>query len=137
MSRTLSEPEKKIVAARQGWRCSACECVLPSAYQIDHTIALGDGGVDAISNATAMCANCHAQKTQREAASRAIAKRSADVDAAYDDRIDWDLPNNMVRCDACRKIRKSNTPHMVCFTLEDPDGCREKILLNQFTFRRR
>jgi hypothetical protein len=139
MPRTLSEPEKKQVAARQLWRCSSCELILSAAYQVDHTIALVDGGADTIFNATAMCANCHALKTQREAAHRAAAARTALLQLptpteAYGDRIDWYLSNTVVRCDACRNTRPAGTPHYLCPGLEDPKGEREAILLRRFAY---
>jgi hypothetical protein len=138
--RTLSEPEKKTVAARQEWRCSSCGMLLSAAYQIDHTVPLVDGGADAITNATAMCANCHALKTQREAASRAIAARAALVPnrgAAYENRVDWYMANNMVRCDKCRFTRRAEAPHLICTGIEDPNGERESILLRRFAVVRR
>jgi hypothetical protein len=140
MSRTLSEPEKKSVAARQGWHCSACACVLPSAYQVDHTTPLCDGGRDHVDNATAMCPNCHAQKTQREAAGRARAARAAttaDASAAYADRVDWDRPGNKVQCSVCWRERPVGAPHPVCVGLEDPRGLREGILLARFAYQPR
>jgi hypothetical protein len=142
--RNLSEPEKKRVAARQQWRCSACEELLSSAYQVDHTIPLCDGGRDHICNATAMCANCHALKTQSEAAARACAARAAQAAvnhgaraAAYDDRVDWYITQELVRCDACRRTRPAGTPHTMCVALEDPNGSRAAVLLARFAYTRR
>jgi hypothetical protein len=69
--RRLRESHKRIVAARQGWRCSACDVILSSAFQVDHTIPLWRGGADEISNTNALCASCHAIKTQLEGIERA------------------------------------------------------------------
>jgi hypothetical protein len=140
-TRTLSEPEKKCVAARQQWRCSKCGEMLSAAYQVDHTIPLCDGGLDDTCNATAMCANCHALKTQREAAARAKASRSAQNEAdrgaltlAYADRVDWYLTQALVRCDVCRSTRQAGTPHAMCVALEDPVGARTAVLLQRFAY---
>ena len=64
--RHFTESVKKQIASRQRWRCSACDSLLDSTYQVDHTLALCDGGEDSSNNATAMCPNCHARKTQCE-----------------------------------------------------------------------
>lgn len=140
MARTLSEPEKKTVAARQGWQCSVCQALLSAAYQVDHTVALCDGGADSTSNATAMCANCHALKTQHEAAGRAADKRRAAAAAAadrtktYADRTDWYRTPTLVQCDLCRRTRPAHTPHTVCVGIEDPTGIREAVLLQRFAY---
>lgn len=67
MKRSFTEATKKQVAASQRWACSGCGGVLESTYQVDHTLPLWAGGVDSPRNATAMCAGCHARKTQNEA----------------------------------------------------------------------
>lgn len=64
--RTFTEAVKRQIAARQQWRCSACEMVLPSSFQVDHTKPLWMGGADTPSNSTAMCPTCHSLKTQNE-----------------------------------------------------------------------
>ena len=75
MKRRLTEGQKKIVAARCDWKCTACHATLSAAYHIDHTIPLWAGGVDSVENATSLCGSCHARKTQREAIERAERKR--------------------------------------------------------------
>lgn len=67
MKRSFTEATKKKVAASQKWICSGCSDILDSTYQVDHTIPLWAGGADSPDNATAMCAGCHARKTQNEA----------------------------------------------------------------------
>ena len=47
--------------------------MLSEAFQIDHTVPLWKGGADEESNCSALCANCHAVKTQIEATERAAA----------------------------------------------------------------
>ncbi len=68
--RAFTEVVKKRIAASQRWLCSACRATLESTYQVDHTVPLWAGGEDHPSNATAMCAACHARKTQVEAIAR-------------------------------------------------------------------
>ena len=58
------------IAARQSWRCSSCDKILESTFQVDHTTPLCAGGEDSPSNATAMCVLCHSLKTQNEAIKR-------------------------------------------------------------------
>lgn len=66
MPRRLSGHEKRIVAARGAWKCTGCGELLKATYEVDHTIPLWKGGADHIDNCTALCKECHAQKTQRE-----------------------------------------------------------------------
>lgn len=54
------------MAARQGWRCACCNDLLDEAYELDHVIALADGGTNHIENAQALKASCHGSKTHRE-----------------------------------------------------------------------
>jgi len=111
----ITGPVRLVVAARQGWRCSDCSQLLSSAFEVDHTVALVDGGEDAVSNATAMCANCHARKTQREH----IARHNASSTRAdeYEDREDT-YQNNTITCQRCRRNRPLGTPHPVCWAIE-------------------
>jgi hypothetical protein len=69
-TRSVSEARKKAVAASQGWKCSACNNVLSATYEVDHIIELQDGGSNEVDNLTAMCRNCHGDKTLRERLSR-------------------------------------------------------------------
>lgn len=133
-SRTLTESEKKIVAARQEWRCSSCACILPAAYQVDHTVPLCDGGADAISNCTAMCPNCHAAKTQEEAIQRA--KTSKSNSELYAGRVDIFVSKNVVKCSLCFMCRDVNVDHMVCSAIEMP-GVKNYVMkhrLSQYAF---
>jgi hypothetical protein len=111
--------------------------LLSSAYQIDHTVPLCDGGDDNVDNATAMCPNCHALKTQREA----VARRQpvvVDLKEAYANRWDVFLGGNNVRCESCRQIRSVSTPHTVCYEIEDPGGsARLQHVFKRFAFSRR
>lgn len=69
-ARSVSEARKKAVAASQGWRCSACNDMLSATYEVDHIVELQDGGSNEISNLTAMCRNCHGEKTLQQRLSR-------------------------------------------------------------------
>lgn len=61
--RVVSESKKKFVAARQNWRCSACDDQLPASFEVDHIKRLEYGGDNHIDNLRAMCRNCHGHKT--------------------------------------------------------------------------
>ena len=104
MRRKLTEPEKKRVAAAQLWRCAACDDVLPAAYQIDHKVPLADGGRDHVDNAQALCPNCHADKTQREAI-----ERHAAAAAVYSEREDVRRGEQWV-CTTCFRRRPVTSP---------------------------
>ena len=69
--RNWTADQKRIVAAQNDWRCAICNNLLNAAFEIDHITALENGGTDDIaSNAQALCANCHALKTQKERVER-------------------------------------------------------------------
>ena len=125
--RLMGESIKKQIAARQQWKCSECAGVLPSTYQVDHTVPLCDGGADSADNATAMCPNCHALKTQNEAIRRA--DKSKPKQQLYDEREDFFLANGMVRCGSCGYCRVKRAGHTVCPAIEDP-GYRSRVLKN-------
>jgi len=63
IKRSVSETKKKFVASRNGWKCSSCNKTLTHNYEIDHILALKDGGDNSVDNLTAMCPNCHKSKT--------------------------------------------------------------------------
>jgi hypothetical protein len=122
-----------VIAASQGWRCSECRELLSSAFQVDHTVALADGGADDVTNATALCANCHALKTQREHIAR-TRKREVTVAEAYADREDRHTVG-VATCQRCRQTRPSGTPHPVCWAIEPPAAAaRVKAALARFAW---
>lgn len=131
--RRITEPEKKLVAARQQWRCSDCNDVLPAAYQVDHTVPLCDGGLDAISNCTAMCPNCHARKTQLEHIARF---RGPTVERTYEDRED-SFNGNRVRCSLCLRTRNAHAAHNFCTAIERPHCIALTKALSRYQFRAR
>lgn len=136
MMRLLSEPEKKVVAARQGWKCSACFQMLPAAYQIDHTVPLCDGGSDNIDNCTAMCANCHASKTQLEGIARRHSSQS--VAEQYAAREDIFINNGKnVKCSLCKRVRHPDHPHAFCTGIETNSTHAVTFALARFAFKAR
>lgn len=68
--------DKKIVAARQQWRCNVCGELLDEAFEVDHVVPLHLGGADELSNAQAICAADHARKTVAEEAERLRRRRA-------------------------------------------------------------
>lgn len=126
MKRTFTEAIKKQIAAAQRWTCSGCDAVLESTYQVDHTVPLWAGGEDTRANATAMCAGCHARKTQNEAIARS--KRDAEERArtrrAFERRVRSEEEtkratkmrgNGAIECTACS----------ACYYPVFPHACRE------------
>ena len=73
--RRITGHEKRVVAARQAWRCDDCDAVLTATYEVDHVVPLWRGGADDHeTNCHALCRECHARKTQR--GDRAPAERA-------------------------------------------------------------
>ena len=71
MSRSWTADQKRQVAAAQKWTCGHCANLLNAAFEIDHIVPLENGGEDDIlTNAQALCSNCHSLKTQRERVDR-------------------------------------------------------------------
>ena len=64
--RLLSEKQKKVVAYRQKYKCAACDCLLPPAYQVDHIKPLALGGTNGLTNLQALCTQCHTSKTRQQ-----------------------------------------------------------------------
>ena len=116
MQRRVSEPEKKVVAARQSWQCSGCSKLLEATYQVDHTVALCNGGRDHVNNMSAMCVRCHAHKTQREHIERVQSKIVVpDADYYSPDREDVVIGDGRVQmcvvCGAIRSVRSAWEAH--------------------------
>lgn len=124
MKRSFTAPQLRLVAARQDWKCSACSCVLPAAFEVDHTIALADNGADELSNATAMCPNCHAEKTLVERVARAEAATARARENDYDERTDIVVSpgaegkRGTVRCALCFQTRRELRAHTFCRAIE-------------------
>jgi len=64
--RKVSDQLKKIVASQQHWNCKKCKNILDATYEVDHIIALEDGGNNHIQNLQALCRNCHGKKTMED-----------------------------------------------------------------------
>jgi 5-methylcytosine-specific restriction endonuclease McrA len=64
--RKVSDQLKKIVASQQRWNCKKCKNILDATYEVDHIIALEDGGNNDIQNLQALCRNCHGRKTMED-----------------------------------------------------------------------
>ena len=64
--RKVSDQLKKIVASQQKWNCKKCKNILDATYEVDHIIALEDGGNNDIQNLQALCRNCHGKKTMED-----------------------------------------------------------------------
>jgi 5-methylcytosine-specific restriction enzyme A len=64
--RKVSDQLKKIVASQQKWNCKKCKNILDATYEVDHIIALEDGGNNDIHNLQALCRNCHGKKTMED-----------------------------------------------------------------------
>ena len=61
--RSVSETKKKFVAASQNWLCGSCKRQLPAWFEVDHVIALHNGGTNEVGNLVALCRDCHGKKT--------------------------------------------------------------------------
>lgn len=115
---TLSAAVMRQVAAAQRWECRACATLLPAAFQIDHVNPLWAGGADSLDNLQALCANCHADKTQREAITRRVnATKTAKLEA-YETRNDVVVSPTEFRCEACFQTRPQTMKHPVCWAIE-------------------
>ena len=133
-TRHFRDGHKRIVAARQSWKCSTCKEILQSSFQVDHVIPLFLGGEDAIENATALCANCHSLKTQRETIERHAATRKKKEEearkrqAAFEEetrretykaiRITENASNGKSTCHECGTTFFTIFKHAKCLALE-------------------
>jgi 5-methylcytosine-specific restriction endonuclease McrA len=70
--RRVTPYDKKVVAARQLWRCNECDDLLSAHFEVDHIISLGAGGTNASANLQALCANCHNEKTAADRRERQL-----------------------------------------------------------------
>ena len=65
--RKWTSSEKRSVGARQAWTCARCATLLPATFEVDHVQPLHKGGADCVvTNAEALCNQCHARKTLDE-----------------------------------------------------------------------
>lgn len=64
--RNVSGLLKKKIAASQEWKCGNCKSLLDETYEVDHRVALYQGGSNEPDNLVALCPNCHRHKTVEE-----------------------------------------------------------------------
>lgn len=64
--RNVTPLQKKKVAASQEWKCGNCKSLLDETYEVDHRVALFNGGSNDESNLVALCPHCHRKKTVDE-----------------------------------------------------------------------
>ena len=66
----FSKSQKKVILARQEWKCSCCGKLLSPKSKIppqfDHVEAEGLGGLSVTDNGQALCPDCHALKTAKD-----------------------------------------------------------------------
>jgi hypothetical protein len=64
--RNVSALLKKKIAAGQEWKCGNCRATLDETYEVDHRVALFNGGTNDPDNLVALCPHCHRKKTVDE-----------------------------------------------------------------------
>lgn len=64
--RNVSALLKKKIAAGQQWKCGACRALLDETFEVDHHVALFNGGSNDPDNLVALCPHCHRKKTVDE-----------------------------------------------------------------------
>jgi 5-methylcytosine-specific restriction endonuclease McrA len=62
--RNVSEATKRIVIARDGGGCVVCGSTLK--LEVDHKVALMNGGTNDVSNLATLCDDCHLAKTKMD-----------------------------------------------------------------------
>ena len=66
IKRNVKESTKKLVAARQQWKCGLCSRLLDETYEIDHVNPLYKGGSNDLNNLMAIDPICHRKKTNAD-----------------------------------------------------------------------
>lgn len=64
--RSVTSLQKRIVAAKQKWRCGMCDKLLNAWYEVDHIQPLHQGGSNGMRNLQALCRDCHGLKSTQE-----------------------------------------------------------------------
>jgi len=62
--RVLSRAIRYELAYRQKYKCNHCEVLLSPTFEVDHIVALEDGGHDIAKNLQCLCVPCHKDKTR-------------------------------------------------------------------------
>ncbi len=74
--KSLRKAEKTMILESQHYQCAGCKMDISTMPQhFDHRIPLALGGSNDLTNIQAMCPNCHAKKSQRDALAIAKARR--------------------------------------------------------------
>jgi hypothetical protein len=68
--RRVLPAERHAIALLFEHRCASCRVLLPAGWQLDHRVALADGGPDDAANMQPLCSHCHTLKTARENSTR-------------------------------------------------------------------
>src|SRR5204863_1147714 len=70
MRKSFSEVQKRLIAARQDYKCPGVHCLgnisLPGQWDLDHIIPLFQGGSNELNNLQVLCPSCHSVKSQQE-----------------------------------------------------------------------
>ncbi len=72
--RQFSWVRKVTAFERDGWKCVACGAT--NKLEMDHAVALMNGGSNAITNLYALCHTCHVEKTRMD---RSLKKHRAQL----------------------------------------------------------
>ena len=62
--RVLSRAIRVELAYRQKYLCNICHVLLKPDWEVDHIVALEDGGLDIATNLQCLCVPCHKEKTR-------------------------------------------------------------------------
>jgi len=62
----VTQITKTQIAASQKWCCRISTTLFTGIFHMDHTIPSSFGGEDNLENVTALCVQCHAEKSQNE-----------------------------------------------------------------------
>ena len=62
--RTVTDRDRKAIAADQKWQCFYCLSLLDECFEVDHIERFCESGNDHHSNLWALCSNCHASKDE-------------------------------------------------------------------------
>ena len=129
-NRSWGPQEHRIVAHRQEYKCATCARLLPPTFELDHIVALADGGADCwLTNAQCLCNGCHALKTQRENIERRERRRKAER-LAYEEKMKAIKDAR----EAFKHLERSHSPppHLVAFTPQEPVESDTLISNNPF-----
>ena len=110
--RNWSSYEKRLVACRNGWRCASCEHLLDAAYEVDHIVALENGGSDDIlENGQPLCRRCHGEKTLYDNIARLK-------------RVRCEARENVMTIDTVDALSSSERPTVAPHNADTTDGQR-------------